>query len=203
VTEAGENSRVPLPESPPAGPPLHRDTGNPYLTGRGILLPPFAAVIPMQGLLIPHFAATVALAILAAGCTVPGRSPPLADTSWTLTGIRNGEGDLVPVLAGSVVTAAFSRDGRVTGSAGCNRYFARYSADGNVIAIRNAGSTKMFCGSPEGLMVQESRFLSHLAAASTIAIDGTVLTLRGSAGQPLLVFREGAAERETGSPPAL
>jgi len=156
----------------------------------------------MQGPLIPHLAAAVALAILAAGCTVPGRSHPLADTSWILTEIRNGDGDLVPVLAGTLVTAAFSRDDRVTGSAGCNRYFASYSTDGNGITIRNAGSTKMFCGSPEGLMVQESRFLSHLAVASTFTINGTVLTLRGSAGLPLLVFREGAAAQETGSLPA-
>ncbi len=106
----------------------------------------------------------------------------------------------MPVLAGSFVTASFSQDGRVTGSAGCNRYFASYSVEGNGIAIRNAGSTKMFCGSPEGLMVQESRFLSHLAAATSFAIDGTTLTLRGNGDQPLLVFREGASGQGTGSP---
>jgi heat shock protein HslJ len=48
----------------------------------------------------------------------------------------------------------------------------------------------MFCGTPEGVMLQESRFLAHLTAATSCSIDGTTLTLRGSGGESLLVFRE-------------
>jgi len=156
----------------------------------------------MQGPLIPHVAAAVALAILAAGCTVPDRSSPLADTSWTLTEIRNGEGDLVPVLTGTYVTAAFSAEGRITGSAGCNRYFAGYSLSGNRIAISDAGSTKMFCSDPEGIMVQETRFLEHLTASTGYRIEKVTLSLLGEGDRPLLVFHRGTAARETGFPPA-
>lgn len=105
--------------------------------------------------------------------------------------IRDDTGNLVPVLAGTGVTAEFSADGRITGSAGCNRYFAGYSTGGNRITVSDAGSTKMFCGKPVGVMVQESLFLTHLTSATAFRIEGTILTLLGESGQPLLVFRQG------------
>jgi heat shock protein HslJ len=89
------------------------------------------------------------------------------------------------------VTAEFSADGRVTGSAGCNRYFAGYSTSGNRISVTDAGSTMMFCGDPEGLMVQEALFLGQLAASTAFRIEGTKLTLLEVGARPLLVFRPG------------
>jgi heat shock protein HslJ len=136
-------------------------------------------------------AAALSLAILMAGCTGSGTAPPLERTAWTLTEIRNDAGDLVPVLAGTEVTAEFSADGRVTGSAGCNRYFAGYSTSGNRISVTDAGSTMMFCGDPEGLMVQEALFLGQLAASTAFRIEGTKLTLLEVGARPLLVFRPG------------
>ena len=138
--------------------------------------------------LLPAF---VSLAILMAGCTGSGTVPPLEGTAWTLTEIRDDAGNLVPVIAGTEVTAEFSADGRVTGFAGCNRYFAAYSLIGSSIAITDAGSTMMFCGDPEGLMVQESRFLGQLTSATAFRIEGTTLTLLGDGARPLLVFRPG------------
>jgi len=135
--------------------------------------------------------AALSLAILMAGCTGSGTAPPLAGTTWTLTEIRNDAGNLVPVLTGTGVTAEFSADGRVTGFAGCNRYFAGYSLIGNSISVTDAGSTMMFCGDPEGLMVQEARFLGLLASATAFRIEGTALTLFGEGARPLLVFRPG------------
>lgn len=146
-------------------------------------------------------AAAVSLAGLLAGCTGNGSPPPLPGTAWRLSEIRDGTGAPVPVLPGTEVTAVFSADGKVTGSAGCNRYFAWYTTDGERITVTGAGSTKMFCGDPEGVMIQESRFLELLTAATSYSIDGKTLTLQGNAGQPLLVFGEGVAVRETGSPP--
>jgi heat shock protein HslJ len=134
--------------------------------------------------------AAFSLVILIAGCIGTGTPPPLIGTAWTLVEIRNETGDLVPVLAGTCVTAAFSSDGRVSGSAGCNRYFAGYTTSEDRIAITNAGSTRMYCHEPEGVMIQEARFLGHLTASTGYRIEGDALTLLGDGDRPLLVFRE-------------
>jgi len=183
----------------------------PRSTGiRGILISPageyssrlWQAVITVHADAIFFITAASSLAILIAGCVGSITSPPLVGTAWILEEIRDDHGDLVPVLTGTYVTAAFSAEGRITGSAGCNRYFAGYSLSGNRIAISDAGSTKMFCSDPEGIMVQETRFLEHLTASTGYRIEKVTLSLLGEGDRPLLVFHRGTAARETGSPPA-
>ena len=162
-----------------------------YFLVEGTLLRSVKAVITMKHRALFLLSAFVSLAIIAAGCMGIGTTTPLAGTTWTLTEIRNDAGNLVPVLTGTGVTAEFSADGRVTGFAGCNRYFAGYSTSGNRISVTDAGSTMMFCGDPEGLMVQESLFLGQLAASTAFRIEGTKLTLLEVGARPLLVFRPG------------
>ena len=112
-----------------------------------------------------------ALAVLAA------QSQELAGTSWIVTGINNGKQAVVSPLLDTELTAAFGADGQVSGSAGCNRYFASFSIEGQTIKIGAPGATKMFCGEPAGLMEQESQFLKALESAATYRISGGTLTL--------------------------
>jgi heat shock protein HslJ len=114
---------------------------------------------------------------------------PLTGTLWTLESYSL-EGDAVSsVIAGTTVTAEFAPDGNVTGSAGCNRYFAAYEVSGKTMTIGPAGSTKMYCGEPEGIMEQEARYLSLLESAAGHRIDGDRLDLLDEAGKTLLSYR--------------
>ena len=127
--------------------------------------------------------------LLAAGCI--GQAPPgvqLNGTGWTLTGYVH-DGTPVQVLNGTTVTLAFVDDGRITGSAGCNHYFASYQVKGTGITIGQAGSTEMYCTTP-GVMEQESTYLSLLGQATTVTVDGDRLTLSDAKGTPVLSFNK-------------
>ena len=127
--------------------------------------------------------------ILAAGCI--GQAPSgvqLNGTGWTLTGYVH-DGTPVQVLNRTTVTLAFGNDGRITGSAGCNHYFASYEVRGTGITIGQAGSTEMYCLAP-GVMEQESTYLSLLGQAKTVTVDGDHLTLSDAKGTPVLSFNK-------------
>jgi heat shock protein HslJ len=112
-------------------------------------------------------------------------SPPLAGTVWVLA--RYGQpGHLTPALPGREVTVVFGDQGRLTGSAGCNSYFAGFKTEGNRMAVTAAGATKMFCGDPPGLMVQENQYLIALSSVERYKIKGNKLKLFTKDGQKLV-----------------
>lgn len=117
-----------------------------------------------------------ALAVFAA------QSQELAGTSWIVTGIHDGKQAVVSPLLETELTASFGTDGQVSGSAGCNRYFASFSTASQTLQIGAPGATKMFCGEPAGLMEQESQFLKALESAATYRISGGTLTLFAADG---------------------
>jgi heat shock protein HslJ len=121
--------------------------------------------------------------------TDPGYESLLGD--WEATGLLGG-GVVSDLVAGTRITAAFELEGRVSGSAGCNRYTAAFAKDGAGIEISSAATTRMFCAAPEGVMEQEATYLALLAQAASFGSAGTVLELYGSDGA-LLVSYERAA----------
>jgi heat shock protein HslJ len=110
------------------------------------------------------------------------QSQELSGTAWLVTGYNNGNQGVVSVLNGSTLTADFSADGAIGGSAGCNSYGGTYEAKENVITIGSLASTMMFCAEPPELMDQETQFLNALAMAATYRIDGNRLELRSVEG---------------------
>jgi len=94
-----------------------------------------------------------------------------------------------PCGTGTEIDASFSADGKVTGSAGCNQYFADYSISGSSLTIGPAGSTKKYCGEPAGLMAQEQSYLSLLGSVESHRIEGNRLALTDGSGSPVLSFR--------------
>lgn len=92
----------------------------------------------------------------------------IADTEWTLVAFvelrDEGSGTwnarTSRVIQGTDVTISFGEDG-LSGSAGCNSYSGRATAEGGVITIdaRSLSHTERYCGEPDGLMDQEERFL--------------------------------------------
>jgi heat shock protein HslJ len=106
------------------------------------------------------------------------QSQALAGTAWQVTGYNNGKQAVVSTLSGSTLTLQFSADGKVTGSAGCNRYQAPYSAAGETITIGKIAATRKMCTHPERIMEQENTFLKALEASAAARIDGNRLELR-------------------------
>jgi len=117
---------------------------------------------------------------------VPPAPEPFVGTNWTLDSFHTGDA-VSSVIAGTTITTIFGDDGRVAGSAGCNRYFAQYTVTGRSLSIGPAGSTKMFCGTP-GVMQQESTYLALLSQATTITVDGDRLTVSDAKGTTGLSF---------------
>ena len=77
---------------------------------------------------------------------------------------------------------AFDQEGRVAGSAGCNRFTASYSQDGEKVTLGGAAATRMMCAGPEGVMEQEARFLKALETVATGRFEGDSLELRTAEG---------------------
>ena len=69
---------------------------------------------------------------------------------------RTGD-ELSSTLLGTEVTAEFGKDGKLTGSAGCN--------------------TEMACTGPQGVMEQEQAYLSALPRAVKYTVEGSRLSL--------------------------
>ena len=116
----------------------------------------------------------------------------LAGTSWTLASLVGEDGAMVPVLAGTTVTAVFSADGNLGGSAGCNHYGADYTLKDANLFIEPAIRTEMYCEDPKGIMEQEDRYLALLANVSTYRVEGERMVLADEAGTDLLVFDRAA-----------
>lgn len=111
----------------------------------------------------------------------------MTQNNWTLQSYTDATGIHIPVISGSNVTARFGRDGRVTGSAGCNWYAAAYQTRDYSINISGTSSTKMFCHGP-GVMEQESAFLTDLSGASSFRVSESSLKFYNATGITILVF---------------
>ena len=124
-----------------------------------------------------------------------GTETPLENTPWVLES-WGAQGNLRAVLEGTEITAVFSSaEGRVTGSAGCNIYFASFEAKDNDLTVPSPiAVTEMYCGQPDTVMDQEREYLAALEAAESYEVKDGKLRVSYSPGQ-LLVFLIRKAER--------
>jgi heat shock protein HslJ len=107
--------------------------------------------------------------------------------NWTLESYADSAGTLVPVHNGTHVSAVFGSDGKVSGSAGCNRYYADYTVRDFAISISPPVSTEIFCMDMR-VMQQESDYLTDLPGVAELRISETYLKLYDTSGKPVLVF---------------
>jgi heat shock protein HslJ len=105
----------------------------------------------------------------------------LTGTTWTATGYNNGREAVVSLVADTTITATFAEDGSLNGSAGCNNFMTSYTLDGANITIQPAATTRKLCPG-EGVMEQETQFLTALTTAATWSISGNELELRTADG---------------------
>jgi len=103
----------------------------------------------------------------------------LDGTSWTL---------IAPVDTpdGIDITLTFA-EGTASGYAGCNRFSASYSLDGDGLRLGPVMTTRMACD--EDAMQAEAEFLSRLADTVGVEHDDDVLALLDADGAVLLDFR--------------
>jgi heat shock protein HslJ len=112
-------------------------------------------------------------------------------TAWTVTGINNGKGGVASLVADTNVTIEFGPEARVSGTAGCNRYTAGYTADKGALKFAPAAATRMMCAAP-GVMQQEQAFLQALTRVATMRMEGDRLELRAADGA-LMISAQRAA----------
>jgi len=117
-------------------------------------------------------------ALLASYTHQPAGASALVGPTWLMTAYNNGKQAVVSGVEGSEVTAVFGADGQLSGSAGCNRYSAPYTVDGDKITIGLAISTMMMCEQP--IMDQEARYLAAIQLAATYNVQGSRLDLRSA-----------------------
>ena len=142
-----------------------------------------------------------------AGGSANGKiSDSLSGTSWQSTAYNNGKQAVVSVIRTTHITVRFGGDSRVSGTAGCNPYFAEYLIDDGSIAIGPPGATRRFCADPEGIMDQEAGFLAALRSAATFMLEGETLALRTADGaMAVTLVRDSAAvpTAPPGTPPGV
>jgi heat shock protein HslJ len=132
-------------------------------------------------------AALLLVTLALAGCSdgnPTGSTAPdqLIGPTWRLTSIAGQ-----PAFPGATVTAVFSSESRVAGSAGCNSYFGRAEAQTGKLSVGPLGSTLMACY-PDGVMAQEHNFLRTLETATRFEVRGEELRIGTSASGAALVF---------------
>lgn len=102
----------------------------------------------------------------------------LEGASWGLlaAGPRGAERSVAPGI-----NITFSRDGKVSGQGGCNRFFGDYSIDPNGgLRVGQINRTRKLC--PPNIMQPENDFLADLREVSSYAMDADRLHLFHASG---------------------
>lgn len=148
--------------------------GRRYTGGKGVVLAIADALCrdSMTGMPYPRQVTLMAGEREFKGC---GGAPEdlLTGQDWLVEDIGGGG-----IIDSSHVTLTFA-NGRVSGRAGCNSYFAGYELTGESLRFRQAGATMMACA--PALMDQERKFLDALASVTgfDFSDDGALLLKAG------------------------
>ncbi|WP_165792370.1 META domain-containing protein [Thalassospira lohafexi] len=97
------------------------------------------------------------------------------DGSKTLT-------PMSPVLA----TANFTKDSKVVGSTGCNRYFGTYEENDGKLKLSPLGATQMMC--VEDAMEIENAFNNAMEKVTDWQLAKDALVLSDTNGKPIMEF---------------
>lgn len=96
--------------------------------------------------------------------TISGFSSP--DVDWKLESLNGKTFD-------ATATLSFPEEGKVTGKAPCNSYFATQTAPYPWFQVENIGATRMTCADLE----LESEFLTALETMTISEVSGNILIL--------------------------
>lgn len=106
---------------------------------------------------------------------------------WQLVSYLSSQG-IQAVIPRNLATIQFV-DQKISGSTGCNRYFASCQLMGtNTLKISQSGLTMMAC--PESIAKQEQQFLKNLLDINFYLFQGEQLQLLDTQNQVLLIFQK-------------
>jgi heat shock protein HslJ len=117
----------------------------------------------------------------------------ITENAWQLQSIAGPGGTIAPVQNGTVITASFSIDGKLAGSGGCNRYSGRYMVRETRMVVSRVTTTSLACWDSNATL-QESRYFAAIEDAAALRVHDRVLTLYGTDGSTLLVFKPAPVE---------
>ena len=140
-----------------------------------------------RSILIPLLATTLGSAC---GGVLGGTFSPetLEGPTWQLLEIA-GVTESPPSEASVPITLSFSEDGRMNGSAGCNRYFGEYRTTDGTLDLSQVGVTRMACDA--SLMDREDEYLDALERVGGWERSGDRLVLLDATGHVVLRFVAG------------
>ena len=119
--------------------------------------------------------------------STPTPLPDLGGTYWILLSYVDADSNTALVLPNTVINVEFTAE-QITGSAGCNRYFAAYQIDGDALTFGPIGATKMACG--ESVDRQEIQYFNALESVGTYNVEGDHLHLINAEGTTVLAFEK-------------
>jgi heat shock protein HslJ len=124
-------------------------------------------------------AAVVGFAALAMAWPTTGQStePGLVGTGWRIVEIAGRTAD-------PAATIAFEKN-RVSGSTGCNRFFASLSVSAATVNLGPIATTKMFCGPRSTIERDTLAALGRVAAAKR---EGERVNLLDAGGNAVVVL---------------
>jgi len=129
----------------------------------------------------------ICMAVISTGCKSKnmdsGNQPDMLTTiaEWQLSSI-NGNAPVADQYSRGLPSAAFTKENKVSGHGGCNRYSGEYTLDGDKLTFGKMLSTKMFC--PGG---GEEVYMKALGSITAFkASKDKLILLNGS--QEVLVF---------------
>jgi heat shock protein HslJ len=111
----------------------------------------------------------------------------LETSDWHLDRYLAESGQMTAVLPDTVVTASFM-GGKLSGSAGCNRYFGNYNsgAENQLSISTHIGATMMACAPP--VAKQERQYLDRLPVVVVFQLEGESLRLFDKDHQAVLEY---------------
>lgn len=123
----------------------------------------------------------------------PLKALPFEGTTWEFALYYSPQTTiLTPGVPGTTITARFE-NGKLAGSAGCNDYSATYEKSDAVLKIGPIAATEKACADPQGVMEQETAYLSKLESVGQILQLPRTILLSASDGQPLLLYHAAPA----------
>ncbi|MGK7945230.1 MAG: META domain-containing protein [Microcystaceae cyanobacterium] len=124
------------------------------------------------------------------------RPASLTGNLWQLQQYNNGKAAIVSVAQGTTVNMRLTGQKEVYGLAGCNSYRGEWQKTEGGLQFSPLASTRKLCSQPDGVMSQESAFLSLFDKVETYEIDGKTLILKDKDNKKLAQFEAVIALQE-------
>ena len=135
----------------------------------------------------------IATVLAFAGCkSNSGNQAALTANEWQLKEMTTSEGKVA--LSERVPTILLTDTNTMYGFAGCNRFFGKYTTEGNTIKLEPGGMTMMAC--PD--LKFEDLFVKALAAMTSYSIENRELTFTDKDKKMTLVFKVKEADQKVG-----